>query len=147
MEMLISTHSGLRWVVLLLLLVAIVSSLMKWQSKAMHKKSDNMLPMLAMAATHIQIVIGFILYFISPKVSFHAGFMKETATRFYSMEHILMMFIAAVVITIGYSRAKRQSNSGKKFKTVFVFYLIGLLIILAAIPWPFRKGFEAVGWF
>ena len=138
MELLKHAHSGLRWLVLVFLVVAIVSALMKWQSKAMHKKSNNMMPMLAMAFTHLQIVIGFILYFMSAKVSFHAGWMKDSAARFYGMEHILMMVIAAILITIGYSRAKRQSNSTKKFKTIFIFYAIGLLLILAAIPWPFR---------
>ena len=109
--MLIHAHSGLRWVVLILLLAAIFVSLMKWQSKAMHKKSDNMLPMLAMAFTHIQVVLGLILYFTSAKVAY----------RFYGMEHITIMILAVVLLTIGYSRAKRQSDSIPKFKTVFPF--------------------------
>jgi len=146
MEFLKHAHSGLRWLVLVFLVVAIVSALMKWQSKAAHKKSDNMMPMLAMAFTHIQIVIGFVLYFMSQKVSFHEGWMKDGAARFYGMEHVLMMVIAVVLITIGYSRAKRQSDSGKKFKTIFTFYLIGLLLILAGIPWPFRAALGG-GWF
>ena len=146
MELLKHAHSGLRWLVLIFLVVAIVSALMKWQSRAMHKKSDNMMPMLGMAFTHLQIIIGFILYFMSQKVSFHEGWMKDSASRFYGMEHILMMLIAAILITIGYSKAKRQSDSTKKFKTIFTFYLIGLLLILAAIPWPFRAALGG-GWF
>jgi heme/copper-type cytochrome/quinol oxidase subunit 2 len=140
-----SAHSGLRWLVLVFLLAAIVNGLMKWQAKAEAKKMDKTISLLGLMFTHIQIVIGLVLYFMSPKVNFNEGWMKDSMSRFYGMEHILMMIIAAVVITIGYSKAKRQ-EAPKKFKTTFIFYLIGLLIILAGIPWPFRAELGG-GWF
>lgn len=140
-----SAHSGLRWLVLVFLLAAIVNALMKWQSKAEPKKMDKTIALLGLMFTHIQIVIGLVLYFISPKVAFVEDWMKDSALRFYGMEHIVMMIIAAVLITIGYSKAKRQ-DAPKKFKTTFIFYLIGLLVILAAIPWPFRAELGG-GWF
>lgn len=130
-------HSGLRWLALLFLVLAIVTALMKWRSGAAKTKSDKKMPLFALMFTHLQIVIGLVLYFISPKVSFHEGWIKEAVSRFYGMEHITMMILAAVLITIGYSRAKRQDGP-KSFKTIFIFYLIGLILILAGIPWPFR---------
>lgn len=138
-------HSGLRWLVLIFLLVAIVNALMKWQSKAEAKKIDKTLSLLGLMFTHIQIVIGLILFFVTEKQFYVEGWMGNSMARFYGMEHILMMIIGAVLITIGYSKAKRQ-DAPKKFKTTFIFYLIGLLVILAGIPWPFR---EALGgaWF
>ncbi len=141
-----SAHSGLRWLVLLFLVVAIVQALMKWQSKASYKHSDRRMPVMALIFTHIQFLIGLSLYFMSPKVSFHSGFMKDASYRFYGMEHLVMMLLAVVLITIGYSRAKRLQASGAKFKTIFIFYLIGLLLILAGIPWPFRAELGG-GWF
>lgn len=139
-----SSHSGLRWLVLLFLVVAIVNAFMKWQTKGKHTKSDRMLAMFAMAVTHIQIVIGLIMYFISPRVNFNAPFAGEI-NRFYTVEHISMMIIAAVLLTLGYSRAKRLTSSKKKFRTIFIFYLLGLILILLAIPWPFR--FPWAGWY
>lgn len=95
--------------------------------------------MFGLMSVHIQFVIGLILYFVSPIVrmalSDMGGAMKNSELRFWSVEHTLMMLVAIVMITIGYSKAKRSELSGHKF--IAIFYLIGLLVILAAIPWPF----------
>ena len=71
--------------------------------------------------------------------------MGDTAMRFFAVEHISMMLIAAVLITIGYSKGKRQAAPAK-YKTLFWFNLIGLVLVLASIPWPFRAGLGG-GWF
>jgi len=95
---------------------------------------------------HIQLLIGLVLYFTSDNVVFKAGWMKVDKFRFYGMEHILMMVIAIVLVTIGRKKAENQTEPAKKFKTITLWYTIALLIIIAAIPWPFR---EALGgkWF
>ena len=115
MEILKYTHSGLRWVVLALLIGAIINAI-AGKSRTYEKK-DKMLNLFAMVSLHIQLLLGLVLYFTSPRVKFFDGWMKDASFRFYGMEHILMMVIA-----------------------------IALLVILAAIPWPFR---EALGgkWF
>ena len=99
-----------------------------------------------MVSLHIQLVFGLVLYFKSERVKFFDGWMKEEIFRFYGMEHILMMVIAITLVTIGYSKSKKQSVPAKKFKTIALWYSIALVLILAAIPWPFR---EALGgqWF
>jgi membrane protein DedA with SNARE-associated domain len=96
-------------------------------------------------ATHAQLVLGLILYFISPYVNFASGVMKDKILRFYTIEHFVGMILAIVLITIGYSRAKRQNEAGAKFRTHYVYYLLGLIIILLSIPWPFRD--LGAGWF
>ena len=95
---------------------------------------------------HIQLLIGLVLYFKSAKVTFIDGWMKDPEDRFYGMEHILMMVIAIVLVTIGRKKAENHIEPAKKFKTITLWYTIALLIIIAAIPWPFR---EALGgkWF
>jgi membrane protein DedA with SNARE-associated domain len=95
--------------------------------------------------THIQLLIGFGLYFISPKVSFEDGVMENAVIRFFTVEHMSMMIIAIALITIGFSTAKRMEDAVAKHKRVAIMYGIGLAIILASIPWPFR-GLGA-GWF
>ena len=134
-------HSGLRWLVLLFLLLAIISAYRAWKGGG----SLSKMPLFALIATHTQLLIGLVLYFISPYVSFGEGFMKQAVTRFYSVEHIVLMLIAIVLITVGYSKAKRKATEEAKGKTTFTFYLIALILILLAIPWPFR-GLGA-GWF
>jgi len=71
--------------------------------------------------------------------------MKDSMNRFYAVEHISMMIIAIALITVGYSRGKKQEESKRKYKTVAIFYGLGLLIIFAMIPWPFMKEFGT--WF
>ena len=131
-------HSNLRWLVLIFLVLAILNALLKRGKNTEYTKGDKMPVLLGLIFTHVQLLLGFALYFISPKVTFVEGFMKDTASRFYAVEHISMMILAVVLITIGYSKAKRQEIASKKHNTVLIFYGIGLLLILASIPWPFR---------
>jgi membrane protein DedA with SNARE-associated domain len=94
---------------------------------------------------HLQLVIGFVLYFISPKVIFSASSMKDSVLRFFLVEHISLMIIAVVLITIGYVKSNRAADEMKKHKKLIIYYTIALVLILASIPWPFR-GLGA-GWF
>lgn len=136
---LLHTHSGLRWIVLLLIIACVVVA-----AGAMSKPlsaSAKKMSFFALIATHIQTVIGLVLYFISPKVQFSGETMSDSALRFYTMEHILMMLIAVILVTIANRHAK--AGSGKK---MFWYYFIALVIILAAIPWPFRTALGGA-WF
>jgi NADH:ubiquinone oxidoreductase subunit 2 (subunit N) len=142
MEILVRSHSGLRWIALGLLTYAIFNALRK---KGFYAKSDRMLNMFAMVSLHIQLVIGLILYFTSSKVSFVEGWMGNKVLRFYGMEHILLMILAIVLVTIGHAKAKRAPEPSKKHKTILLFYAIGLILIIASIPWPFRQ--LGAGWF
>lgn len=138
-------HSGIRWIVVLLVVLAIIIAISKWMGNKGYGSGDRRIFSLAMVSTHVQLLIGLILYFISPYVQFSADTMKDSQLRFFTMEHTLMMVIGIILITIGFSRHKKKGTDVAKFKTVAIFYLIGFLIILAGIPWPFR-GLGA-GWF
>jgi membrane protein DedA with SNARE-associated domain len=116
-----------------------------WFGKKEYTPSDKKVALFALIFTHIQLLLGFGLYFISPLVSFEEGAIKNEILRFYTVEHFSMMIIAIALITIGFSLSKRASESITKFKRVAVFYLIGLLIMLSSIPWPFR--ISGAGWF
>ena len=116
-------HSVWRWVVLILLLAAIFKAFMGWRGKKEFTSGDKKLAMFAMVAFHIQFLGGLILYFISPKVAFIEGFMKISMLLFFAMEHILLMSIAMILLTMGYSKSKKIVESDKKFKKIFVFYL------------------------
>ncbi len=131
-------HSGLRWIVLILLLAAVINGLMKMNSGKDYSSTDRKIGTFALIFTHIQILIGAVLYFLSDKISYGEGWMANSSTRFYGMEHIVMMVLAAILITVGNSKVKRHDTAKGKFKTTWIFYGIGLLFILAAIPWPFR---------
>jgi hypothetical protein len=141
---LLHAHSGLRWVALILILAAIFNSALG-VSRNEYSKKDRLLNLFSMISLHVQLLIGLILYFISPKVSFTAGWMANKITRFFGMEHFLLMVLAIVVITIGRKKAEKNDNAAKKHDGILLSFVIGLVLILAGIPWPFR-GLGS-GWF
>ena len=136
-------HSGLRWVAIILLLLAIINA---FTSKTFEKK-HKMINLFTMITLHTQLIIGLVQYFItSGKVKFFDGWMKEAAFRFYGMEHLLGMLIAIVLITMGYSKSKRGATDLEKFKPIKLYYVIGFILIIASIPWPFRTALGG-SWF
>lgn len=142
MSGLIHAHSGLRYIVLALMLLAIFKAF----SKQEYTEGSRKLNLFAMISVHTQILIGLILYFTSEKVRFVEGLMADTFSRFFAVEHIFGMLLAATLITIGHSKSKKGETSDAKNKKIAVFYTLALIVILATIPWPFR---EALGgnWF
>ncbi len=140
---LIHAHSGLRWVVLVLLVAATFKALMKWRSNVSYSEGDRKLNLFTMISMHVQLLLGLALIFMSDKVNFSQ--MKDAMYRFFSVEHSVMMLLAIALVTIGHSKAKKATDDAKKFKTIFTFYLIALLLVLVAIPWPFRGWGN--GWF
>lgn len=144
-NMLVHAHSGLRWVMLVLLVAATFKALLKWKSKAPFTEGDRKLNLFTMITAHVQLLLGLALYFISPKVNFAGEAMGDSLQRLYLLEHPLTMLIAIVLITIGYSKSKNAVEENKKFKTAFSFFAIALILILIRTPWPFLD--PAAGWF
>ncbi len=142
---LVHLHSGLRWIALGLLVFAIFNALTS-KGKNSYLKKDKMINLFSMISLHTQLLIGLILYFTSGKVSFASGWMKNEATRFYGMEHLMIMLLAIIVVTIGRKKAENAESADQKHSKIVMWFSIGLLLILAGIPWPFR---EALGgaWF
>jgi hypothetical protein len=145
MSALTHSHSGLRWVALALLLAAIFNALTSGKKRSYEKK-DKMLNLFAMIMLHIQLLLGLILYFTSPKVSFASGWMKNEFFRFYGMEHFLGMIIAITLVTIGRKKAEKSNIVSVKHKNILIYYTLGLIIIIASIPWPFRQALGG-NWF
>lgn len=146
---LLHAHSGLRWVALILLLAAIFNAAKSMQS-GNYTDKDKKINLFAMIFIHTQILIGLVLYFVSPKVQFVEGWMSSDMAngmyRFFGLEHIIGMILAAVVLTIGRSKAeKKLKGTRDKHRAILIHYVLALLIIILFIPWPFR-GFGN-GWF
>lgn len=139
MNILLRAHSGLRYVVLGLLIAAIFIAYSNWQK---NERGDSKIYLFALIATHTQLLIGLILYVMSPKVDF--SLIGEKVFRFYSIEHVFMMVIAIVLITVGRVRSKKVEGADKH-RTILYFYALAFIIIMAAIPWPFRN--LGSGWF
>lgn len=134
-------HSGWAYLALLLLVFAVFNSIAGMSSKREFTAKDRKIALFGLIATHIQLVVGLILYFISPLGSSVFGQMKDAALRLTSLEHPLTNIIAIILITIGWSKHKKAETNTAKFKSIAIFYGIGLLLILSRIPWSlwFKK--------
>ena len=139
-------HSALRWI-LLILLVLSVSKVMMGGGKRFFEK-DRKLALVVLILAHLQLLIGFALYFMKNYSSYLSNLGDQPAyVRFFAIEHMAGMVIAIILITLGYGKVKRGESDAAKMRAVKVFYGLALIIILVSIPWPFREGFAHLGWF
>lgn len=133
-------HSGLRWLILILIVVSIALAFAGWIKKREWTKTDQTSSLFLMIFMDIQFLVGIVLYlFLSPmtKAAFNdfGAAMGNSALRFYAVEHILMMVIALALVHIGRAKTKKDIAPWKKHRAAAIFYTISLLVILAAIPW------------
>ncbi len=134
-------HSYWAYLTLLLIILATLNALKGSFTKQEFSNKDFRLALFALIVTHIQVLIGLILYMFSPsamgaiKSTGMGSVMKDSILRYFSVEHPLMMLIAVVLITIGYSKHKKKESSAQKFKTIAIFYTIALVLVLSRIPW------------
>ena len=149
-DSLLLIHSLLRYALLAIMLLALLRSFTGWMGKKAYVPLDRKLSLFTVIGAHSQLVIGLIMYFMSPIVK--AGLanmslaMKDPILRFYTVEHISMMLIAIVLITMGSVMAKKAKDDVAKHKRTFLFFILALLIILASIPWPFMVANGGRGW-
>jgi glucan phosphoethanolaminetransferase (alkaline phosphatase superfamily) len=148
---LLHLHSFLRWIILLLLLVAIYKSVID-RSKAYtpgHKKTG----MFLMICADIMLLLGLYQWFTGPwglksiQANGMGGVMKNAVLRFFAVEHFIGMLIAIALIHIGYAYAKKNIPDSVKHKRAILFFGLALLIILISIPWPFRAVGAGRTWF
>ena len=130
-----SVHSILAYAALGLLVLASVNAIFGLTSKKLFTDKDLRLSLFTLIICHIQLLIGLILYFVSPIGFDQLGNMKESAIRLTSLEHPLTNIIALVLITIGWSKHKKEESNNGKFKKIAIFYTIGLILLLSMIPW------------
>lgn len=130
---LLFTHSYLRYILLILLVVVIITSLLGMVNKKTYNDGDNKLGLYLFIATHLQLLLGLILFFVSPVVQFSGAAMREATTRYWLVEHNTAMLIAIVFITLARTTSKKMNDDRAKHKRMFVFNLIALVIIVATI--------------
>jgi|SRR5690606_3651731 len=131
---LLDLHSVVRWVVVILGVVAIVSALVaqRWTP------AQNSLARWFTIALDVQVLIGLVLWFVSGLVQGAlqnmSAVMSNAALRKIVIEHPIMMVLAAVLVHVGVTRGRKTDNP----KQAVVFYLLAAAAIAYAIPWDRR---------
>lgn len=133
-------HSYWAYLAVMLLLFATINAISGLVKKRDFKDQDLRISLFTLIVMHIQLLIGLGWYFMSPpykllKANGMGETMKDGAIRLLAVEHPLMMIVAIVFITIGWSKHKKKDTDNGKFKTIAVFYGLALLFVLSRIPW------------
>lgn len=139
-DILLHTHSILRWIVLALLVLTVVVSLKNWLTKSQVWASPTTkIFTFNTIFLHVQLVLGFILFFISPKMNFDGDWKANKIISFFTMQHVPSMLLAIILVTVAGAFAKRRSNVIAKYKLIAIFNIIALILILTNIPWPYKN--------
>ena len=133
--MLQSIHSTLAYAVLAVLVLAIINAFLGLSAKRNFTSKDRSISLIALIFSHIQLVVGIVLWIESPLGKAALSQMSNSAARLTALEHPLINIIAIVLITIGWSKHKKEESSNGKFKKIAIFFTLGLLLILSRIPW------------
>jgi hypothetical protein len=141
-DLLILTHSTLRYFILVFLLILLYRSFQGWQKKGAFTATDNKVSLWLFILTHSQLLLGLILYFVSPLVIFDGASMKNAMARYWLVEHVTIMLIAIVLITMARVTAKKMTDAVAKHKRLFIFNLIALILVIMAIAMSGRGFFS-----
>ena len=133
-------HSGWAYIALLVLIVAVVNAAMGFFSDKAFKEKDLRIPLFTLIVFHLQLIIGLIGYYTSNYYDTMRSVgmgevMKQAELRLMLVEHPIMMILAIILITMGFSKHKKQLTDKGRFKTIFLYYGIALLLVLSRIPW------------
>ena len=138
---LLHLHSGFRFIVMLLLIIAILQSFLGWFGNRPYTNLNRKINLFTMISAHTQLLIGIALYFVSPLVTFGPDTMKNDTTRYWTVEHVGMMIFAIILITVGHAKSKRTLNQAAKHRSVAIYYSLALLVIIIAIIQSMRPFF------
>lgn len=141
MHHLLITHSILRWIVFITLSIFIYKCWKAMKSNSDLSKSDSILKNIMIGFFHLQIIVGFGLYFMSPLVKHFwnnpGEGLQDIQITFFALVHVTCMNIAAVLITLGSALAKRAEIETDRPKILLKYIGITLILVICAIPWPF----------
>lgn len=129
-QILKSAHSGWRYIVFVLLVIAVIKALSGWFGNKTYTEGDRKLNVFTLISAHIQLLFGLVLYFVG---DWYKADSSNAVGRYWKMEHISMMIIAIVLITIGNSKSKKLTESIAKHRTISVFFGLALILIIVTI--------------
>ncbi|RZK41586.1 MAG: cytochrome B [Pedobacter sp.] len=129
-EILKSAHSGWRYIVVILLVIAVFTALKGWTGNKKYTEGNRKLNVFTLISTHIQLLFGIVLYFLSPLTK---GPMGESLFRYWKVEHISIMILAVILITVGNAQSKKIVDEKGKHRAISVYFGLALLFIVVAV--------------
>jgi hypothetical protein len=148
----LTIHSLTRWAVLITAVLAIVTAWQGWSGSVAWTATKARFASWFVNTTSIQLVIGLILYGALSPITLKAfsdfgAAMKDSAIRYWAVEHMTMMLIAVALVHIGSGRIRKGADDKAKHRAAAIFFTIAFVFIMASIPWsgvnvrPLFRGF------
>lgn len=142
---LLHLHNLLRWVIFILLLISMVKAYTGWQNKKVFSPGDKKVWLFTMISAHMTLLLGLYQVMLgrygmfTTSVPEGTSIMKDKFYRFFWVEHPVAMILAIIFITLAHGMSKKTVSDEVKYKTAFYYFLVAFILILAAVPWPFRE--------
>lgn len=123
MNILLLAHSGLRWLIILVALIAIIRFLIGWLSGSQFKGMDRGLMAGFSGLMDLQATLGIIFLLWN-------GFTSSGFPR-YRLEHGLIMIVAAVVAHL--SARWKNADDTTRFRTNLLLIAASLLLVVIGL--------------
>ena len=130
---LLHLHSFTRYIVLIFLLVVIVQAWLGVTGNRPFGKANNKMSLFLLIFTHVQMLVGLVLYFVSPFVRFGDTTMSDKTTRYWTVEHIFGMLVAVVLITVARASSNKLAKDTAKHKRLLTLNSVALIIIVLTV--------------
>lgn len=136
---LLHLHNATRWLVLIAAVIAIAVAVIGLLRRSEWGRGAKLSSLAFLIVMDTQLVIGLLLYGVSPLVRAAMGdmslAMSNTQLRFYLVEHLLLMVVAVALTHVGYTLAKRAPSAAAAYRRASLFFTLALVAVLAGIPW------------
>jgi hypothetical protein len=139
----LTIHSWIRWIALVAAVGTTLAAL-RGRTEGADSLADRW-GMAAMMALDLQMLLGFLLYFVvSPNMKAilenFGGAMKDPALRFWAVEHTTTMIAAIALAHVGRVLARKAASSTAKRTRLLICFGLATVLILVGMPWPGRPG-------
>jgi len=136
-------HSWLRWLVLLLGLVAVARAFIGRSSGRAWVAADDVVASSFIGLLDLQLLVGLVMYFALSPITTEGmrdigAAMANTGLRFWTVEHPFGMLVGIALAHIGRSRIRKTTDAVRRHRTALIFFTLALIGIVISIPWPGR---------
>lgn len=140
----LTLHSIVRWIIILAAALVIIRAINGLAFKRGWTQQDNRFGLWYVISLDVQTLLGLLLYFALSPITLVAlrnfgAAMKDASTRYFAIEHILMMLIALAIAHAGRSFIRKAATAKEKHRRTILWYGLSIVLVLAAIPWPFTS--------
>ncbi len=130
---LIHAHSGLRYLIFLVLIIVLVKSIMNLAGKKEWAAGDTKLTMILMASTHLQLLLGFIMYLFVFQYYHLMGDMDDPISRWKAVEHMATMVIFVILVSVLHI-VNKKPNKKNKNRRALILAISAIITGLSGIP-------------